>query len=193
MNDALRMQISAFVDGELPENENELLLRRLSQDAALRQQVAQYLNIGRLIRREHEVPGMRELRDRISAALGEEPVQHTVKTDLPGSKFVRPALGVAIAASVAVIALLGIRQIYTPVDNTDIVADEVFPTVPDSATGIPQPDDELLKQFYLHHDPRLVTSLRRWNLLPDGTLVEVEPDDELSEADESSEDEENHD
>ena len=39
MNDALKIQISAFVDGELPENESELLLRRLSQDIALRQQV----------------------------------------------------------------------------------------------------------------------------------------------------------
>ncbi len=193
MNDALRMQISAFVDGELPENENELLLRRLSQDAMLRQQVARYLEIGRLIRRDHEVPGMSGLRDRIAMALGEEPVRHAVETKVIRTKFVRPAVGVAIAASVAVIALLGLRQIVTPIDNAEIVADEVFPTVPDSATGIPQPDDELLKQFYLYHDPRLVTSLRRWNVLPDGTFVEVEPDDELSETDESSEDEENHD
>ena len=40
MNEALKMQISAFIDGELPENEAELLLRRLNQDAAMRQQVA---------------------------------------------------------------------------------------------------------------------------------------------------------
>ena len=99
MNDALRMQISAFVDGELPENENELLLRRLSQDAALRQQVAQYLQIGRLIRRDRELPGMSELRDRIAVALGEEPVQHPVETELPASRFTKPAVGVAIAAS----------------------------------------------------------------------------------------------
>ena len=38
MNDAIKMQISAFVDGELPDNECELLLRRLSHDAELRQQ-----------------------------------------------------------------------------------------------------------------------------------------------------------
>jgi len=37
MNEAIKMQLSAFVDGELPENESELLLRRLSQDAELRQ------------------------------------------------------------------------------------------------------------------------------------------------------------
>ena len=37
MNDGIKMQISAFVDGELPDNEAELLLRRLSQDLDLRQ------------------------------------------------------------------------------------------------------------------------------------------------------------
>ena len=45
MNDAIKMQISAFVDGELPENEAQLLLRRMSQDRQLRQQAATYLMI----------------------------------------------------------------------------------------------------------------------------------------------------
>ena len=48
MNDGIRMQISAYVDGELPENEAELLLRRMSQDAELRQEVAEYLGSHRL-------------------------------------------------------------------------------------------------------------------------------------------------
>jgi negative regulator of sigma E activity len=162
MNDALRMQISAFVDGELPENENELLLRRLSQDAALRQQVAQYLAIGRLIRRDHEVPGMSELRDRIAAALGEEPVQHRTETAVPANRFIRPAFGAAIAATVAVMAILGIRQIYGPPDNQEIVAVEQFPT--ESLGTITPDDDELLKQFYLQHDPRLVTLQLQFDL-----------------------------
>ena len=58
MNDAIKTQISAFIDGELPENESELLLRRLSQDASLRQQVSRYLEIGRLMRQDREVSGM---------------------------------------------------------------------------------------------------------------------------------------
>ncbi len=182
MNDALRMQISAFVDGELPENENELLLRRLSQDVALRQQVAQYLKIGRLMRRDHEVPGMSELRDRIGAALGEEPTQHPVETESPKSRMTRPAVGVAIAASVAVMALLGIRQIYAPGDGKIIDGDFAGRFVPDSQNVSVQPDDELLKQFYLHHNPRLVT----WQLA-------FEPEEEPSEDDETSEEEESQD
>ena len=72
MNDALKMQISAFIDGELPENESELLLRRLSQDAVLRQQVSRYLEIGRLMRRDREVAGMDQLRGRIAEAIGND-------------------------------------------------------------------------------------------------------------------------
>ena len=184
MNDALRMQISAFVDGELPDNENELLLRRLSQDAALRQLVAQYLEVGRLIRQDHEIPGMDELRDRIAAALGEEPTQHPLETKLPSSRFTRPTVGVAIAASVAIMALFGIRQMYAPTDIGDIGGDETLRTVPDSVTAIAQSDDELLRQFYLHHDPRHVT----WQL-QDGTLVQIEAEDGA--ADESKDDKQN--
>ena len=69
----------------------------------------------------------------------------------------RPAVGVAVAASVAVMALLGIRQIYAPGDSKIIDGDFAGRFVPDSQNVSVQPDDELLKQFYLHHNPRLVT------------------------------------
>ncbi len=183
MNDALRMQVSAFVDGELPENENELLLRRLSQDAALRQQVAQYLEIGRLIRRDHEVPGMSELRDRIAAALGEEAVQHTIDVATPASRFTRLAAGVAIAASVAVMALIGIRQINQPIEDPVSVADEQFSSVPDSRTAIDQMDDELLRQLFLSHEPSLVT----WQLAIESEENRADDDESGEEDDEEDE------
>jgi sigma-E factor negative regulatory protein RseA len=114
MNDALKMQISAFIDGELPENEAELLLRRLNQDAAMRQQVAEYLAIGRYMRRDAEPAGMSELRGRIAAALGEELLPAAQASAEQTSRFVRPAIGVALAASVAVLALVGLRQSVLP-------------------------------------------------------------------------------
>ena len=72
MNEAIRMQLSAFVDGELPDNEAELLLRRLSQDAELRQHVAEYMAIGRAIRGDTQVAGIDGLRDRIAATIDED-------------------------------------------------------------------------------------------------------------------------
>ena len=63
MNDAIKTQISAFVDGELPQNEAELLLRRMSHDKELRQQAAEYLALGRAMRGEKTLAGMATLRD----------------------------------------------------------------------------------------------------------------------------------
>ena len=157
MNDALRMQISAFVDGELPDNESEMLLRRLSQDAALRQQVAAYLEIGRLLRREAGVPAMDQLRGRISASLGEEPVPPVseVKEDI-GTSLMTPASGIAIAATVAAVALLGLSQLDAPVEpdvGADAVAIDMAPayTEPTLEQVLKNQPSELLIDYRRRH------------------------------------------
>lgn len=161
MNDALKMQISAFVDGELPENESELLLRRLSQDAALRTQVAQYLQIGRLIRREREIPRLDELRKRIAMALGEQPDATPVRPEQSRRRLLKPAAGFAIAASVAVVALIGLRQAdipgaVEPAGRT--VAASQPPTERVEGYTEPLPEEalrsrpgDMLTQYYLSH------------------------------------------
>jgi len=116
MNDAIKMQISAFVDGELPANEAELLLRRLGQDAAMRQQVAQYLDIGRAARQERELPGMNALRGHIASSLGDELASAEEEQKVVGSALMTPTTGVAVAATVAALALVGLSQLSGPVD-----------------------------------------------------------------------------
>ena len=154
MNDALRMQISAFIDGELPENEAELLLRRLNQDAAMRQQVAEYLAIGRYLRRDPELAGMSELRNRIANALGEELLPAAQASAEQSSRYVRPALGIALAASVAVLALIGLRQVVLP-DATEPVTEaaaplaESGPAITQAAAGDVLSDE--LRHMYLRH------------------------------------------
>ena len=136
MNDAIRMQLSAFVDGELPENEAELLLRRMSQDAELRHDVAEYLAIGRLIRDEAGLAGADRLHQRIAAAIDdhEKPV---VEKDSAGtavaSRTIRPLAGAAIAATVALVAIFALQQNLAvdelPVNNVVPVASEVVPSI----------------------------------------------------------------
>lgn len=156
MNDALRMQVSAFVDGELPENETELLLRRLSQDAALRQLVAQYLVIGRAIRREREIPGMHELRGRISNALGQEPVETVPSVGRRPARYLKPAAGLAIAASVAAMAVVGLRALEeAPATSrealrADANAVEGY-TQPRPEETVPARPSETLMQYYVRH------------------------------------------
>ncbi len=151
MNDAIRMQISAFVDGELPDNEADLLLRRMGQDAELRLKVGEYLAIGRALRGETSVPGVDRIHERVSAEIDDKPFEDA--TDTPGTKpavAVRPLAGFVIAASVALIAIFGLQQM-TSVDENE--AGTLDATVAEQDTGytVPQSVDEQLRQYYMLH------------------------------------------
>ncbi len=201
MNDALRMQISAFIDGELPENESELLLRRLSQDAALRQQVSRYLDIGRLMRQDREVPGMDQLRGRIAAVLGDEIEARDDEQKVVGSALMTPSTGVAVAATVAALALVGLSQLEAPGDPMlqRAVAIDDGPaayTEPDISRALAEQPSEMLLQYHVSHgdsSPGLgpIGIRTRVISLESQELIEVEPDPQLvpSEADETNEEE----
>lgn len=150
MNEAIKMQLSAFVDGELPENEKELLIRRLSQDAGLRQLVAEYMSIGRAMRGETQLGNVNELRNRVANALGDKPLQdEQVDVEASKDRLIRPLAGVAIAATVALVGILGLQQV------SEVNAPEVAPNdVVVDASDLPtQPDaDDLLRQYGLMHD-----------------------------------------
>jgi sigma-E factor negative regulatory protein RseA len=145
MNDMIRTQISAFIDDELPENESELLLRRLSQDSELRRVVARYLEIGRNIRHETELPNMALLRQRVAEELGFEPhVDETVPKP-KRNRYVRPIAGIAVAATVAVLAIVGLQQSEVTTAAVDAVADNGGYTQPAA-------DDRLDEMFRLHEN-----------------------------------------
>ncbi len=152
------MQLSAFVDGELSDNEADLLVRRLSQDSELRQQVAEYLAIGRAMRGQLDPGGSERVRERIMAELGDRVPEHPVEPEAGKgpSRLLRPVGGLAVAATVALVAILGLRQ----------TADS--PEVPDAAAGIaasssdaaivqpagytvPSGPDDVLRQYYRSH------------------------------------------
>ena len=160
MNDAIKLQISAFVDGELPDNETELLLRRLSQDATLRLQAAQYLTIGHAIRGDLDPAGISKLRGRVAAALGTEIAEPEPVSELVPAKFMRPVAGIAVAASVAVMALMGLRMLG-PVeelplqgfDELSAVAIDGGPsyTEPPAAQFMSDRPSDMLTLYYLRH------------------------------------------
>ena len=50
MSEQIREQVSAFLDGELPNSETELLLKRLTRDGVLRESFGRYALIGEAIR-----------------------------------------------------------------------------------------------------------------------------------------------
>ncbi len=64
MSEQIREQVSAFLDGELPDSETELLLKRLTRDAELRESFGRYALIGEALRGSSRVPLTPRLRRR---------------------------------------------------------------------------------------------------------------------------------
>ena len=151
MNDAIRMQISAFVDGELPDAEADLLLRRMSQDAELRRKAAEYLEIGRAMRGERNVRGIDRLLERIAAEIDDKPMDDNVAApESAPARAIRPLAGIAVAASVALIGIFGLQ--VTPGVDEEVGSDSaVAETADDPGYTVPQQVDEQLRQYYLSH------------------------------------------
>lgn len=156
MNDAIRMQLSAFVDGELPQNEAELLLRRMSQDAELRQDVAEYLAIGRFVRGEAGLAGADRLHQRVAAQI-DDPEHSSADEDIAspasGSRSLRPMAGIAVAAAVAAVAIFSLQQAdiveTTGVNETAGVVTTESPL----STPVPTIDvqEERQRQYFRSH------------------------------------------
>lgn len=182
------MQLSAFVDGELPESETELLLRRISQDGALRAEVAEFIEIGRAIRGEQTVVGIHALRARISTAIDEDAVpMPEPEESAPRQRLAKPLGGVAIAAAVAVVAIVGLQQTST-VDGDAAIAGSGAAAAAATEYVVP-PDDPELREFMRMHgelsseqgangmNVRDVTFRMRGS---EGTLEELAADEEPS-------------
>jgi len=105
MSELLREQMSAFVDDALPSEETALLLRRLHEDAELTRAFACYHLIGATMRQE---PDASSLAERVRTALRDETIAPSRQTRA-WQRLLKPALGVAVAASVAVVAITALR------------------------------------------------------------------------------------
>ncbi|NIA28163.1 MAG: hypothetical protein GWP02_08910 [Desulfobulbaceae bacterium] len=156
MNDSIKTQVSAYIDGELPANEAELLLRRMSQDHELRQQAAKYLAMGRVIRGERAVPGIENLRQRIRDELDDKSVQQ--ESDVPdsaGPRYLRPLAGFAIAATVALAAIFGLQQ-STSMTDINVAPGSDSAVIADSenngAYTVPEQVDDQLREYYMRHN-----------------------------------------
>lgn len=121
MTQKLREQISALCDHELPEGEHELLLRRFSVEKMLRLHWERYHLIGAALRKELPAVDSRGLADRVMASLHAEAVPEPEQTRLMPS-LLRGFAGMTIAATVAVVAIVGIgRGPHRPAAPSEIV------------------------------------------------------------------------
>ena len=112
MTDRIKEQLSAFLDGELPDPESALLLKRLERDDELRGALSRYSLIGAVLRSDGDVPAARQVAARVSAAIAREPSRTGRLAWLPQrERFARAAAGFAVAAGVALGAVLLVQQL----------------------------------------------------------------------------------
>jgi sigma-E factor negative regulatory protein RseA len=111
MSEQIREQVSAFLDGELPNSETELLLKRLSRDGELRESFGRYALIGEAVRGGSHRLMARGFAARVNLAIDGEPVQaHGPVPQIHAPRWWRPFAGVAVAAGVAAIAVVALQQ-----------------------------------------------------------------------------------
>ncbi|HEV7612757.1 MAG TPA: sigma-E factor negative regulatory protein [Steroidobacteraceae bacterium] len=111
MSEQIREQVSAFLDGELPSSETELLLKRLTRDGELRESFGRYALIGEAIRGGSLSLMTKRFAGRVNLAIDGEPIAangQPPQTRAP--RWWRPFAGAAVAAGVAAVAVVTFHQ-----------------------------------------------------------------------------------
>ena len=111
MSEQIREQVSAFLDGELPNSETELLLKRLTRDAELRESFGRYALIGEAMRGTSRGLLTKEFSGRVNRAIDGEPVPANGSVrESRAPRWWRPFAGAAVAAGVAAVAVVALQQ-----------------------------------------------------------------------------------
>jgi len=123
MSDTVNEQLSACLDGELPEAELDLLLKRVARDEELGRTLGRFALTGEALRGAGAVRASTSFADRVSAAIAaEESVapRRVPRISPSVMRWLRPAAGFAVAAGVATVAVLSVQT--TPVPEPALVA-----------------------------------------------------------------------
>jgi len=129
MKDKLHEQLSALVDDELADHEQALLLKQLAADLDLQARLSRYQLVSDALHSylpERVDPGFHL---RIQAALVEVPPPQASGTVV--RSLLKSATGVAVAASVAVVAVMSLQSIR----NENPADSPVLASVPDAGSG----------------------------------------------------------
>lgn len=127
MNDDIREQLSALADDELSEAERPLLLGRLQRDLQLRACLGRYQLIGEVMRGGDIPAATLGVADRVQRALAEDAPLHAAP--LHRLTWWKPVAGLAVAASVALVAVLSVSSL-----RTGDGADQQVPALASSGT-----------------------------------------------------------
>jgi sigma-E factor negative regulatory protein RseA len=160
MTESNREHLSCLMDGELDQKAQGFLLRRLASDPAMTDTWRRYHLVRACL--HQEMAGGQCIADRVSAALSDEPAP--VAEGMPG--WLKPVAGSAIAASVALMAIVGINANLLERNQLEPVAeqpgfvsqptslDQTFSrqAVPVSFTEVSAADRQRINTYVLRHN-----------------------------------------
>ncbi len=142
MTDQILEQMSALLDGELPQDQVGLLVRRMERDTELKRAFGSYVLIGETLRAPGGITASCGFATRVQAVLDDG---HTALPISPGTHLARragwlkPAAAVAVAAGTAFAAVLLLRPGDQPGVGSGVAAvahvDTVSNTVTDFAAA----------------------------------------------------------
>ncbi len=110
MSDEIREQLSALADDELSDVERPLLLGRLQRDAGLRECLGRYQLIGEVMRGIADTSTL-GVADRVQRVLQETACGELPAVPRQASRWWKPLAGIAVAASVALVAVLTVSSL----------------------------------------------------------------------------------
>jgi sigma-E factor negative regulatory protein RseA len=150
-------QLSALLDGELPDAEVEMALRRVVRDEGLRAAALRYSLIGDTLRGELPAGRPADLVTRVRAQLAAVPTPAAAQQREP-SRFGRIGAGMAVAASVAMLAVFALpgrqQDVAPPVLTASEIASPgpeqrmmIQPVYTRAAGGAP----DRLTRYYVNH------------------------------------------
>jgi len=144
MKEKLYEQISALVDDELVEAEHALLIKRLTDDAAMRDKLSRYQLISDSLQNHLPRKTDPDFNIGVQLALQDEPDVQAEPVRL--TRLFKPLAGLAVAASVAVVAVLSLQSVRqespagasavatAPVSN-EFAAVDTTPLLADTGNG----------------------------------------------------------
>lgn len=140
MSEQIREQVSAFLDGELPSSETELLLKRLTRDAELRESFGRYALVGEALRGASRGADRSRLSRGFAAGVnaaidGGAPAAAPLPMHARAPRWWRPVAGAAVAAGVAAVAVVALQQ--------RAVSPALLAVVPMTAQTVAKPKEAL--------------------------------------------------
>jgi sigma-E factor negative regulatory protein RseA len=146
MTDQIREQMSALLDGELPQDQIGLLVRRMERDSELRRAFGSYVLVGETLRAPGGRTASRGFASRVQAVIDAGDAALPAVLDERSTRrasWTRPAAATAIAAGAAFAAVLlmrpGDRQGAVELASVEATAPTV-PAIADAIAELSPPD-----------------------------------------------------